>query len=373
MTQPPYGPDPERPQDRPHDPTQDATQSLPAQDPTQVFPAQDPTRAFPAQDPGPAAGSTRAFPTYGRPEQAHPQQTGSSPWVAPGQPQQSYGQAQYGQPQQPYGQPQQSSGQPQYGQAQQPGQAPQYGQQPPPGYGQGYGPGQYPPQYGQAPAPYGYGYGYSGSGGTNGLAAAALATGIGGIFIGLSAPVAVGLGIAALVQIKRRQQAGKGMAIAGLVIGSLVTIGYLALIGLVIAFGSTSDDYSSPEPVSSYSSGPTTTVDDLAVGECFNDGNEEDEVVRQPCTAVHDGEVISDVTLPDGPYPGDSGVDKAADRACSPDFTSYVGKSPDDSELDLFYWTPTQSLWADNDRLVVCAAYGPDHEKLTTTVKNSHR
>ncbi|WP_371406687.1 DUF4190 domain-containing protein [Kribbella sp. NBC_00662] len=365
MTQPPY--EPERPQDRPHDTTQDATQSFPTQDPTQVFPTQDPTRVFPSQEPSsgfsaqdpsralPGPGATRAFPTYGRSEQAHPQQTGSAPWAAPGQPQP----------------PQPQYGQPAYGQ-QAFGQAPP-GQQPPP-YGQGYGPGQYPPQYGQAPAPYGYGYGYTGSGGTNGLAAAALATGIGGIFIGLSAPVAIGLGIAALVQINRRQQAGKGMAIAGLVIGSLVTIGYAVLIGLVIILGSTvDDDYGSPEPVSSYSAGPTTSVDDLAVGECFDDGNSEAEVVRQPCTLAHDGEVIADVTLPEGPYPGDNGVDKAADRACSPTFTSYVGKSPDDSELDLSYWTPTRSLWEDDDRLVVCAAYGPDHDKLTSTVKNSHR
>jgi hypothetical protein len=287
--------------------------------------------------------------------------------VAPGQP--VAGQPQYGQPQ--YGQASYGQGQPQYGQPPQ-GQ-PGYGP-PPSAYGQGYAPGQYPAQYGQAPAPYGYGYGYTASGGTNGLAAAALATGIGGIFIGLSAPVAIGLGIAALVQINRRGQAGKGMAIAGLVIGSLVTIGYVVLIGIVIALGSSyDDDYGSPEPVSSYSTGPTTSVDDLAVGECFDDGTKEAEVVRQPCTLAHDGEIIADVTLPEGPYPGDNGVDKAADRACSPQFTSYVGKSPDDSELDLSSWTPTRSLWADDDRLVVCATYGPDHEKLTTTTKNSHR
>ena len=47
--------------------------------------------------------------------------------------------------------------------------------------------------------------------------------------------------------------------ITGLVIGSLVTIGYIAVIGLVIAFGSMDDNYGSPEPVSSYSSGPTVT------------------------------------------------------------------------------------------------------------------
>jgi Domain of unknown function (DUF4190)/Septum formation len=296
------------------------------------------------------------FPTYGRPEQGRPQQSGSgSGWAAPGQPPPAPGQPQYGQPQ---------YGQPAYGQA--PGQQPQYGQ--------GYGPGQYPPQYGQAPAPYGYGYGYTGSSGTNGLATAALATGIGGIFIGVSAPVAIGLGIAALVQINRRQQAGKGMAIAGLVIGSLVTLGYAALIGLVIAFGSTVDDgYGPPEPVSS-SSGATQYIDELQIGDCFDDsGGADDEVIPRTCTEEHDAELVAIVTPPAGAYPGDSGVDKAADRACTPAFGTYVGKSRDESELYLDWWTPDKTTWNQGDRRVFCVAYGPDDEKLTSTVKNSHR
>jgi hypothetical protein len=199
-------------------------------------------------------------------------------------------------------------------------------------------------------------------------------TGLGGLIIGLAAPVAIALGIAALVQIKRRQQEGKGMAIAGLVIGSLVTVGYTLLIVLAIVFGSSGDeDYGAPAPVSSYSSGPTVTVDDLAVGECFDDGDEEWEVVRQPCTVAHDGEIIADVTLPDGPWPGEDGIDRAADRACTSPFTNYIGKSPAASELELFYWTPTEDLWSDEDRLVVCAAYGPDGDQLTSTIKNSHR
>ena len=166
-----------------------------------------------------------------------------------------------------------------------------------------------------------------------------------------------------------------------------MTIGYVVLVVLIvigIGIWATVDYYGSPEPVSSYSTAPTTTVssystgrtaavDDLAVGECFDDGNAEDEVVRLPCKVAHDGEIIGVVTLPEGPYPGDNGVDKAADRACTHDFTKYVGKSFDDSELDLDYWTPTEPLWNDDDRLVMCAAYGYAHAKLTGTIKNSHR
>jgi hypothetical protein len=222
--------------------------------------------------------------------------------------------------------------------------------------------------------PYQYGYGYTGSGATNGMATAALVTGLGGIVFGLAAPVAVGLGIAALSQLRKRPgEGGRGMAIAGLVIGSVVTVGYVLLIGVLIAIGSTVDDegdYGSPKPVSTYSA-PGTYAEDLDVGDCFNDGSEDDQVHLQSCTDPHDGETIAIVTLPDGAYPGDSAIDRAADKACTPEFATYVGKSIDDSELDLSWWTPAKGAWNDGDHRVVCAAYGPD--QLTATVRNSHR
>jgi hypothetical protein len=207
------------------------------------------------------------------------------------------------------------------------------------------------------------------------LATAALATGIGGFFIGLSAPVAIGLGIAALVQIKRRRQAGKGLAIAGLVIGSLVTIGYVLLFAFLFVIGSRADDnYGSPEQPVSSNSGPTQYIDELKVGDCFNDsGGAEDEVILLACTVEHDGELVAIVSPPAGAYPGDSGVDKAADRVCTPAFGTYVGKSRDDSELYLDWWSPDKTTWNHGDRRVFCAARGPDDEKLTATVKGSHR
>ncbi|MEU4193093.1 DUF4190 domain-containing protein [Kribbella sp. NPDC026611] len=330
MSQPPY--DPNRPQDVVHDP-EATTQPVP----TQPLPT---------------------FPTYGRPSAHQPgQQDGPAPWATPG----STGQAPYGQPA-PYGQQQQGYGQqPPYGPS-------QYGPPAQPGYG----PGQWPAAYGQAPAPYSYGY--QGTGGTNSLAVAAMATGIGGIFFGLAAPVAIGLGIAALAQLRKRPgESGRGMAIAGLVIGSLVTLGYVLLIGLVIAFGtSEGDDYGAPEPAASYSTPPTFS-EDLMVGECFDDGTAEDEVVRQPCTEAHDGEVVAIVTLADGPYPGAGAMDTAAEHACVPAFATYVGKPSNQSELDLSWWIPTRSAWTRGDHQTTCTAYGPDDEKLDQPVKDSHR
>ena len=149
-----------------------------------------------------------------------------------------------------------------------------------------------------------------------------------------------------------------------------MTIGYvvlLVLLGIGIAYWATVDDYGS--------------VRDLAVGECFDYGNAEGEILSQggdtgPPPAVHCRPRRRDHRrrhAPQGPYPGYDGVHEAADRACSPVFTNYVGKSTDDSELDLYYWTPTESLWNDGDRLVVCEVYGFAGLQLTGTIKNSHR
>ena len=73
------------------------------------------------------------------------------------------------------------------------------------------------------------------------LATAALVCGLGGLVIGVTAPVAIGLGIAALVQINRRNQEGKGMAIAGLAIGAVLTLAYIAFFAFILVLGATSD------------------------------------------------------------------------------------------------------------------------------------
>jgi hypothetical protein len=137
------------------------------------------------------------------------------PPAAPGYgPPPQYGQPPSGPP--PYGAP--PSGPPQYGQ-------PQYGQ---PQYGQ--------PQYGQ---PYG-GYGYPQPKNNNGFAIAALICGVTGFLFCLPAPLGVVFGLVARSQIKRSGQGGNGMAIAGLVLGSLATLLYVGIFVAAIATSSSS-------------------------------------------------------------------------------------------------------------------------------------
>ena len=112
-----------------------------------------------------------------------------------------------------------------------------YGAQAQPPYGQGPGPQwQYGPQYGAAPGyppPYYYGYGYpQPQSGTNGMAIAAMVCGICGFLCLIPGLVGIVLGIVSLPQIKRSGQGGRGMAIAGIVMGTL----WIVALILVIVF-----------------------------------------------------------------------------------------------------------------------------------------
>ena len=99
-----------------------------------------------------------------------------------------------------------------------------------------YEPPNQPPYYGYPGGPYGA---YPGAGGTNGFAIASLVLGI-LTLCGLGSVLAVIFGHIALGQIKDRNQTGRGLAIAGLVLG-YVGIGLVvAYLGLAASLFSTS-------------------------------------------------------------------------------------------------------------------------------------
>lgn len=138
---------------------------------------------------------------------------GTEPYGAQQYGTQPYGAQQYGA--QPYGaQPYET--QQQYAAPQQPyGQAPGYPMPPAAPYG----------AYPQAPMVTG----------TNGLAIGSLVTSCFGFLYGLSAIVGIILGIIALNQIKQTGQQGRGLAIAGIVVGGAwVALFLILVVGLVV-------------------------------------------------------------------------------------------------------------------------------------------
>jgi hypothetical protein len=100
------------------------------------------------------------------------------------------------------------------------------------------------PSYGPPPVTYGasntpYGYTpYQQTRGTNGFAIASMVLGIVWIYW-IGSILAIIFGFIAYSQIKERQQGGRGMATAGLILG-FIGIGTLVLVILVVALGSSS-------------------------------------------------------------------------------------------------------------------------------------
>lgn len=108
---------------------------------------------------------------------------------------------------------------------------PPYGQPAPQPYGQ---PGYAPPAYAQQP---GYPQPYAAGPATNSLAIVALVLSLSGFIVGLTAIGGIVCGHLALAQIKRTGEAGRGMALAGVIIGyCLVGIGVLLVLGYIIFF-----------------------------------------------------------------------------------------------------------------------------------------
>lgn len=164
-----------------------------------------------------------------------------------------------------------------------------------------------------APAPYGTPY-WNGpqppAQGTNGLAITSLVLGIIGFGCFLWA-LGLGFGIAALRQIRRRPQRGKGLAVAGIVLSSLwavVVIGFVGPIA-VTGFKEGWDEV-----------GRRVDVLDLKQGECYQENAFDAEritrVTKVRCTEPHHGEVFGVVQLPGSRYPGEDEVQKKTGHEC---------------------------------------------------------
>jgi hypothetical protein len=191
--------------------------------------------------------------------------------------------------------------------------------------------------------------------GTNGLAIAALCCGIAG-FVPFAAVVAIVLGIVALSQLKRVVQAGRGMAIAGIVLGALWIAGFAALIAIGIA--TDSSDSGGSRPLTS--AGRDVTVDELKAGDCFNDGSTPDskdvgDVTVVPCTTPHRSQVVTVFDLPAGRYPGEDKVVAAADKGCS-DKADPLVREDRMAEVEPSYIYPSDAWTWSHSRAIQCTA-----------------
>nr|WP_223243526.1 DUF4190 domain-containing protein [Streptomyces sp. CBMA123] len=195
--------------------------------------------------------------------------------------------------------------------------------------------------------------------------------------LSLLSPVALVLGIVALLQIRRCGQRGRGMAVTGLVFGAAGTV----LLSLALGagdFGSARDGrgggYVQQPPAGS------VRWSALKAGDCYNssgmsgkpDENGDETVAwvrRVACSEQHNGEVAGTAKVPDagGPYPGAAVVRERAATLCRTVLDDYALDQwavPDG--MDDVYLYPSAANWAVGERYVTCGFEDREDQHLGT-------
>ena len=199
-------------------------------------------------------------------------------------------------------------------------------------------------------------------------------------------------GTVALAQIKRTGEKGRGLAIAGISVGSalivLLIIGVVLLVTVGLATAQNADSQpdvpggtsSTPSGPSEPSASPTeepesVNVFTLAVGDCLDNfsADEVTEVGVRDCAEPHDLEVYSEFELEGDAFPGQDAVETSASDGCYQAFAGFVGLSYEESVLDYTYFLPTQESWETaDDRVVSCLIGEPDVQTTGTLANAGH-
>jgi hypothetical protein len=172
------------------------------------------------------------------------------------------------------------------------------------------------------------------------------------------------LGIVALVQIRRKGERGKPLAIVGAVLSSLG----LALWIVSLSTGAASAVWDG------FKEGLSGNASlSLEKGDCFDvPGGDFDSEVYDvdtvPCSGVHDAEVFAVVPVTGDTYPGDSKVADLAEDRCWDLQTAYATDPwalPD--TISVYYLTPTSDTWEFGDREITCTFADEDGSGALTT------
>ncbi|MET9882410.1 DUF4190 domain-containing protein [Streptomyces sp. NPDC006430] len=170
-------------------------------------------------------------------------------------------------------------------------------------------------------------------------------------------PLGVVFGIVALVQIARKGERGRALAITGLAVSLAMTV---ALVLVTDRFAGRFFDRLDTLQQYERVEGELTHIDDMRAGDCFNvpGGDLLDEsplIYRIACTEVHEGEVTSSTRLDNTAFPGVIELKKTATEACWRAQDAYAMDTwalP--SYAEMFYFAPSRESWGDGDRRLLC-------------------
>lgn len=110
---------------------------------------------------------------------------------------------------------------------------------------------------------------------------------------------------------------------------------------------------------------------EIKQGDCFNntDFSNLTTLPAVPCAEPHDNEVYAVFDIPLPTYESDDETFRLAVEACTKRFDNFVGRTYEDSKLDILTLYPTLATWEEGDRGIVCAVFDVDGEKLMGTAE----
>lgn len=196
------------------------------------------------------------------------------------------------------------------------------------------------------------------SGGRDGFAITSLVLGIIPVLAGI---LAIVFGSIALGRIRRTGRRGKGLAVAGIVLGSLWLVG-IATASIIAATNAA--DGTDDEPVVGRNSVAAT---ELRTGDCPS--ALPDSAARTlsvvTCTEPHVAEVFASFSISSGAYPGEAELKRIGGDGCTDRLAGFVGPGRE-GDFDVVFLYPTDQSWRLGDRAVSCLVTTPDGSPLPT-------
>ncbi|MCI9858838.1 DUF4190 domain-containing protein [Microbacterium proteolyticum] len=194
------------------------------------------------------------------------------------------------------------------------------------------------------------------------------------LVLGFIAPIGgIVAGAFALGTLRRTSERGRGVAVAGIVVGSALTVVMgAAIVAGVWGMAVDTRTVSSPVSVSASSPSASTTPTGsetpvppftLEPGQCFSQRGrgEISDATLVDCVAPHTYELYAAFSVAEAAddYPGDAEIAHRAEAGCVEAFSGFVGTAYDRSVLEYFYLSPTRKTWLVDDRRVSCFVTDP--------------
>jgi hypothetical protein len=197
------------------------------------------------------------------------------------------------------------------------------------------------------------------------MAIAAFVLGLLG-FMGISAILGIVFGVVAVSRVRRTLQGGKGLAIAGIVMGGVWVAVALIVIGVVVGARSSA----TPSWAPSVPGGQTVAPYALKTGDCFDNpaGTDVLSVVRTRCSQPHSAQVFATFNVGGSQlsYPGEAKLQRLAAAGCSARMGSVDSAKVPDS-VNAGYLYPFEDTWQSGVRTITCILYSPT-QNLTSSL-----